>query len=233
MYTKEERDRLILEHHGYAVGLARKMRSELPPVLDVDDLVGVAVLALFDTVDRFDPALGVPFRAYARTRIRGAILDAVRAADWVPTSVRRKATKVERAKERLAERLGRAPRRAELADELELHVTEFDALVTGSEIRPLLSLDAPVGEDDKSMLSERVSLDDTMTDDALIVTEQLGAVREAVSKLPPRERKAVELHHYRGWKLHEVGRALGVTESRACQLCKQGAARLRKQLQAA
>ena len=197
----------------------------------LDDLVSVGVLGLMESVDRFDPSRGVPFETFARHRVRGAILDALRAADWVPHSVRRKAQAIERTRRDLNQR-GAATQDAVVAAAMGLPVDRYRSMAKDAEIRQVLSLDAPAANDSSTLLSETVRGDVDVaeeTSDAQLRT----LVREAVMQLPERERQAIDLYYFQGLQLKEIGSHLGVTESRACQLCSQGIKRLRKRLAAA
>ena len=226
----ESRDELLLEHYELARRIAYRMYARLPQLLEVDDLVSAAVMGLFEAIDRYDDSRSVPFVAFAKHRIRGSIMDAIRAADWTPTSVRRKNDLLSRTHRDLINKLGRSPNRQELIDKLEVKPEAYDALVTDSEIRSVLPLDAPTYEGSDMTLASIIPGDaDTLA--ALSKEELRQMVQEARDSLPERERQAIDLHYYRDMKLKDVGRELGVTESRACQLCKQGIKRLRKRLQ--
>ena len=115
---QDTRQQLILDHYPLVRTIACRMVRRFPSCVDVDELINVGALGLMDAVDRFDPSREVPFKAYAEIRIRGAIVDALREADWVPRSVRRKYNKIENARATLHRQLGRDPSRAELAHAL-------------------------------------------------------------------------------------------------------------------
>jgi len=158
--TAVVRDEMLNSHYPLARKIACRMYEELPKTLDVDDLIHEAVLGLIEAIDRFDAERGVPFQNYARYRIRGAVVDAVRGEDWMPQSVRRKGKRLERARRHLASRLGREPSREELAAQLGLDVEELHTLQDKAAVPQVLSLDAPA-TDDGSLLCELVpSADD-------------------------------------------------------------------------
>jgi len=230
--AQDARDELLLQHYELARRIAYRMYHRLPQLLEPEDLVSAAVMGLFESIDRYDASRGVPFEAFAKHRMQGAIMDALRAADWTPTSVRRKADLISRTRNDLIGRLGRAPTRKEMAGKLEVRGDQYDALVTDSEIKKVTSFQSPAHATGTATLAEVVKNKNEV--DALedMATEELRKmVRDASSELPDRERTAIDLHYYRDMKLKEVGATLGVTESRACQLCKQGIVRLRKRLQ--
>jgi RNA polymerase sigma factor for flagellar operon FliA len=218
---------LVLEHHSMVEAVARQIHARLPSSVQLDDLVSVGTLGLIESIDRYDASRGVPFESYARHRVRGAILDALRAADWVPHSVRRKAQAIERTRRSLAQR-GQETDDDRVASAMGLPVERYRNMAQDAEIRQVLSLDAPAANGTNPLL-DTVGGDEDLLGDT--ETAQLRSlVRDAVSRLPEREQQAIDLYYFRGMQLKDVGAQLGVTESRACQLCGQGIKRLRKRL---
>lgn len=225
-FTPAERQALIIGHYDTVKAIARKIRARLPKGVDVDDLIGYGVLGLIEAIDRYDATRSVPFEAFARPRIQGAILDALRAIDWVPRSVRRKAELLDSTKARLRETLGRDPSRVEVAKRLGLPVNKLDRLERGADIRSISSLDAPISADsDTTVMSTLANDEDLIGDWAM--TEMTDEVVEAVRRLPDRERQAVTMYYLDEKSLKDIGDELGVSESRACQLRRQGVERLR------
>jgi RNA polymerase sigma factor for flagellar operon FliA len=219
---------VVLVHYAMVESVARHIHSRLPPSVLVDDLVSVGVLGLMESVERFDPARGVPFETFARHRVRGAILDALRAADWVPHSVRRKAQAIERTRRSLKQRGWETDEKV-VAAALGLPVDRYRSMAQDAEIRQVLSLDAPAANDSATLLTDMVRGEDDVAEDTA-EAQLRGLVRDAVAQLPERERQAIDLYYFQGLQLKDVGITLGVTESRACQLCGQGIKRLRKRL---
>jgi RNA polymerase sigma factor FliA len=218
---------LVLENYAMVEAVARQIHARLPPSVQLDDLVSVGVLGLMESMNRYDPSRGVPFQYFARHRVRGAILDALRAADWVPHSVRRKAQAIERTRRSLTQK-GQSTDEQVVASALGLPVDRYRSMVQDAEIRQLLSLDAPSANGNGS-LADTVDGDNDIAGETE-ETQLMILVRDAVTKLPDREQEAIELYYFRGMQLKDVGSALGVTESRACQLCGQGIKRLKKTL---
>ncbi len=210
--------------------MARSISRRLPRHVPVEDLTQAGVLGLASAIERIDPERLDSFDGYAKMRIRGAMFDWMRAQDWVPRSVRRKANELDRARQHLRERNGEAPSRAQVAEYLELDSASFDRYEADSATHKLMSLDAPTVENG-SPLGEQIACDDD-TEEIFMASERRGAVLRAVQQLPDRERIAVSLFYLRGLKLTEIGRVLGVSESRACQLRSQGVKRLRQRLTA-
>lgn len=225
----QDRNGLLLRHYPLARRIACRMYADLPKSLDLDDVISAAVMGLFDAIDKFDESRGIPLESYAKYRIRGAIVDALRAADWTPRAVRRKHDRLDRTRRELRNRLGRAPSRDEMADAIGVTGDKLDKMVRDGHVRKVLSLDAPATEDG-SMLVELVAGEG----DDVVTTwehhEMVEELKDELERLPDSERIALTLYYFHEMKLREVGGELGVSESRVCQLCKQGIARLRKRL---
>lgn len=223
------RNAIVTRHHGLVRRIARQIHGRLPQSVELDDLVSVGTVGLIESVARYNPSRGVPFETYARHRIRGAILDALRAVDWVPHSIRRKAQSIEQARRSLRSALHRSPTEQEMATRLRIEVPAYRDLVLETEIRPLLSLDAPAANDNPTPLVEQVpGATDVEGDTGDNELREL--VVEAVETLPPREATALMMYYFRELPLKVIGKHLGVTESRACQLRSQGVKRLKRKL---
>ena len=199
--------------------IARRMHARLPPGVDLDDLVGAGLLGLLEAAARFEPSRGVPFASYARHRIQGAMVDALRAVDWVPLSVRRRAAVVLRARTAWVERHGRLPTLEELVHQTALSAEVVSQLL-GTERPALLSLDAE-GPDQEPM-RDRIPAPQDASQAALY-----QEIWEAVSRLPARERLVVTAHFLDERTLRDIGVELGVTESRVCQICRLALEHLR------
>ncbi|HET7045123.1 MAG TPA: RNA polymerase sigma factor WhiG, partial [Gaiellaceae bacterium] len=235
--TKDQaiRDRLILTYAPLVKYVAGRLGSGLPAHVDEGDLVSYGLLGLIGAIERFDPERDIKFETYAISRIKGAIIDELRALDWVPRSVRARARDIERAIAELEAKLGRAPTDDEIAgkvgittDELEDSLTE----ISRSSIAALDELWTMSGEG-----GDQVSLLDTIEDaegpdpqDALTQTELREALGEAISRLPEREKLVVTLYYYEELTLREIGEVLGVTESRVSQLHTKAILRLKARL---
>jgi len=224
------RDKMILDHYPLVRTIACRMVRRFPSNVDVEELINVGVMGLIDAVDRFDPTRKVPFKAYAEIRIRGAIVDALRESDWVPRSVRRKYNRIELARNELKRQLGRQPTREETAEVLGLTIAEYEHMAEDARLRKLVSLDAPVDDDNPTALCDRVSAKQEDVTQIFQRQELKAEVLKAVRHLPKKERTAVSLYYLHELTLKEIGEVLGVTESRACQLRAQGVKRLKFRL---
>lgn len=225
-----DRQAIILQHYPMVRSIARRIHHRVPRNVDVDDLISAGLTGLIEAIDRYEPSRAVPFELYARHRIQGAVVDALRGEDWVPRSVRRKADLLQHHRGRLTESLGRDPTREEMAQAVEVPVKKLENMQRDATVRSLVSLDAPVDDDAQTLRVDRVADDVADVLDRWQTRQLQQITTDAVRLLPDRERKAVALYYLHGLQLKEVGHVLGVTESRASQLCSEGVARLRFRL---
>src|SRR5579862_2968819 len=231
---KAVRDRLILTYAPLVKYVAGRLGSSLPAHVDEGDLVSYGLLGLIGAIERYDPDRDIKFETYAIARIRGAIIDELRALDWVPRSVRSRARQIERAIGELEAKLGRAPTDEEIAAKVGVTVEELDNSLTDisrSSIAALDELWSVSGDGDQ------VSLLDTLEDDnisqpaeVLDETETREALADAIARLPEREKLVVTLYYYEELTLREIGEVLGVTESRVSQLHTKAILRLKSRL---
>src|ERR1700730_14156868 len=139
--TSQQKDKLIMEYAPLIKFIAQKIAVRLPSNIELDDLISSGVIGLMDAIEKYDPTRDNKFKTYAEFRIRGAILDELRAQDWVPRRVRDKATNIERAHVRLEQRLGRAPTEDEITTELKISKDEYFELLNQVKSVSILSLD--------------------------------------------------------------------------------------------
>lgn len=218
---QDARDRLIVHYSPLVKFVAGRVRSGLPPSVEQDDLVSDGVIGLMDAVDKFDPDRGLQFQTYAVRRIRGAMIDGLRAADWVPRGVRDRARAIEATRAELAQRLGRPPTLEEVADALGTSVAELSRTLDDAGRGSLLSLDESYDEADVPRAAvELPGADDDLPDGFLA----------AVRQLPERDQVIVALYYWERFTLAEIGRVLGVTESRVSQLLTRATRSLRATL---
>jgi RNA polymerase sigma factor FliA len=232
--AKTLRDRLIVMYSPLVKYVAGRLGSGLPAHVDEGDLVSYGLLGLIGAIERYDPDRDIKFETYAIARIRGSIIDELRALDWVPRSVRSRAREIERAIGALEAKLGRAPSDEEIAEKVGIPVEELEDSLTDiarSSIAALDELWTVSGEGDQ------VSLRDTLEDpdsirpaDALDATEVREILGDAISRLPEREKLVITLYYYEELTLREIGEVLGVTESRVSQLHTKAILRLKARL---
>ncbi|WP_226355756.1 MULTISPECIES: FliA/WhiG family RNA polymerase sigma factor [unclassified Pseudonocardia] len=224
--------RRLVEHHAPLVrGVGTKLAVRLPSSIELADLLQSGTFGLMEAVDRFDPARGIRFEAYAAQRVRGAMLDELRAQDWVPRTVRARSREVERAREAVQFRAGRPATDGELAAELGVAVRDLRQarrpmyLVSAED----LGAGGPAG----SPLST-LPADDSVDPVTAAVRRETGAeLRAAIGLLGERDRLVLRLYYVENRTLAEIGGVLGVTESRVCQLHARMITRLRATMEPA
>jgi RNA polymerase sigma factor for flagellar operon FliA len=232
------RDRLILSYAPLVKYVAGRLGSGLPAHVDEGDLVSYGLLGLIGAIERYDPDRDVKFETYAISRIKGSIIDELRAMDWVPRSVRARARDIERAIGELEARLGRAPTDEEIAGKLGVSQDELDGSLTDISRSSIAALDELWTV--SSTGGDQIALIDTIEDtqgpepqSALAETEMKEAIAEAIARLPEREKLVVTLYYYEELTLREIGEVLGVTESRVSQLHTKAVLRLKARLSGA
>jgi RNA polymerase sigma factor for flagellar operon FliA len=232
--SADARERLILHYAPLVKYVASRVATGLPASVEQADLVSYGMFGLIDALEKFEPGRGNKFETYAIPRIKGAIIDELRAMDWVPRSVRFKAREIEKAYTDLETMLKRSPTEKEMAERLGISVQELHDVVSQISFVSVLALDEllAVGSD----RGERVSLLDTLADRGSDPTsgvesqETRGLLAAAINSLSEREKVVVTLYYFEGLTLAEIGDILGVTESRVCQIHTKAVGSLRGQL---
>lgn len=231
---RDAREKLILHYAPLVKYVASRVASGLPSSVDQHDLVSYGMFGLIDALEKFEPGRGNKFETYAIPRIKGAIIDELRAMDWVPRSVRFKARELEKAQADLEAMLKRQPSEEELADRLGMTRSELHEMVSQISFVSVLALDEVVGSG--SERGESVALIDTLADKGidpawgLESQETRGLLAAAINSLTEREKIVVTLYYFEGLTLAEIGEILGVTESRVCQIHTKAVGGLRGQL---
>ena len=228
------RDRLILTYAPLVKYVAGRLGSGLPAHVDEGDLVSYGLLGLIGAIERYEPDRDVKFETYAIARIKGAIIDELRAMDWVPRSVRSRAREIERAISELEAKLGRAPTDEEIAKKVGITVDELeDASPTSPAPRSPRSTSSgrsPAGGDQIALIDTIEDADAPDPQGSLSQTEMKEAMADAIARLPEREKLVVTLYYYEELTLREIGEVLGVTESRVSQLHTKAILRLKARL---
>lgn len=231
--TAKQKDTLIMEYAPLIKFIAQKIAVRLPAHIELDDLISSGVIGLMDAIEKYDPKRDNKFKTYAEFRIRGAILDELRAQDWVPRSVRDKAKMLDRTIVELEAALKRSATDEEVAAKLNMSMEEFYDLV--NQVRPVsvLSIDeaATFSSVDKMSifnLLESCKLNNPLNQ--LKLKSVKHVVTKAIEELPERQRLVLSLYYYEDLNLKEIGKVLRVTESRVSQLHAQAVTRLRAKL---
>jgi RNA polymerase sigma factor FliA len=215
--------------------VAGRLGSGLPAHVDEGDLVSYGLLGLIGAIERYDPDRDVKFETYAIARIKGSIIDELRAMDWVPRSVRARARDIERAIAELESKFGRAPTDEEISGKLGMTQEELDDSLSEISRSSIAALDELWTVQGSS--GDSVALIDTIEDTAgpapttaLDAAEVKEMMADAISRLPEREKLVITLYYYEELTLREIGEVLGVTESRVSQLHTKAILRLKARL---
>ena len=219
-----ERNLPLVQHVLFQVA------AHYPRHADREELAQAATLGLVEAAHRFDPARGVPFERWVSMRVRGAIVDAARALDFAPRSLRAAARTVEDAHNQLLTRLGRTPTPEEVASEMQVPVRDLHELQGRVHRALVLSLDAPCGEEDGDPLTLADGLVETVYVDPstqLEERERAAYLRDALALLPDRLQAVVSGYFLEGRSSAELAEELGVTESRVSQMRSEGLALMR------
>ena len=229
--TSEERESLVLEHISLIKRVAHRVATRLPAHVDMRDLMNAGVIGLLDAIDKFDSERGVKFKTYAEVRVRGAIIDSLRSLDWAPRSLRRKSKDLERTYADLEQQLGRAATDEEVCAALGEDMEDFHALVDQLNGLTIGSfVDTSEHEDGENLIDyypDDVSNSPYAHLQSNELTRLLGA---AIDGLPEKERLVMSLYYFEEFTMKEIGKLLGVNESRVSQLHTKAALRLRAHL---
>lgn len=232
--SPEERDELILEYLPLVKFVASRIAARLPSQVEIDDLTNAGVLGLIDAIEKFDETRKIKFKTYAEFRVKGAILDELRALDWAPRSTRQKAHRLEAAYSELEGRLGRPAENHEIIEFMGITFDEFYDLLREAAGISLISLDEIRGDGDES--SNRNLLEFLANPDELDPAELLNLdqvyqiVAEAIDQLPEKERLVVSMYYTDELTMKEIGAILDITESRVSQIHTKAILRLRSKL---
>ena len=228
------RDQLILHYSPIVKYVAARVGAGLPSSVDPSDLVSYGIFGLIDAIEKFEPGRGIKFETYAASRIRGAILDELRNVDWVPRSLRAKARVIETAESELEAKFGRSPTDEELANAVGMTPGQLETTLTKLSSAALVALDETIAGVDRG---EPTRLVDTLPDPNSLVPDEVFERQEvrhllgrAIASLPERHRFVLSLYYVEGLTLAEIGRVLGVTESRVCQIHTRAVMQLRTRM---
>lgn len=225
--NKAARDPLIVQYIYLIRYVVGRVKVTLPATISVEDIAGYGVEGLINAIERYSPQKNTRFETYALIRIRGAILDRIRAQDFLPRSVRKKIKDIKAAQEHLKQELGRMPTTKEVAE-----YTDMDP----DKITQLLSEDTTMTSiyDKKGNTDDSVEIIDTIQDtNKLTPQEEMEEknvkqeLERALKRLPERERIIMVLYYQENMTLKEIGETIGMSESRVCQLHAQGIMKLK------
>jgi RNA polymerase sigma factor for flagellar operon FliA len=225
------RERIMLQYLPLVKNVAGRMAMGFPRSVELDDLISTGTIGLIEAIRNFDPQRGVKFETYAVPRIRGAILDELRALDWIPRSTRAKARSIDRALVALENKLGRKPAGAEMANKLEMSLAEFQQAMDDISGTTLLSLDEMVYREEDNRQVPRVETVQLVTDEDVLTDIERMELRAylvtAVETLSEQERLVITLYYYEELTLKEIGTIMSISESRVSQIHTKGVGKLR------
>lgn len=234
-HSEESRGNLLNLYLPLVRSVAGRMAMGFPRSVELQDLVNTGVVGLIDAFANFDPDRGVKFETYAVPRIRGAILDELRALDWVPRSTRAKARNIDRATTALGNSFGRPPTEDELAEKLEYSADELFLAMDDVHSATILSLDEVVYRDEDNRQISRIdSIEDKSETSVLkkVLKGELRAfLRMAIGKLTDQEKLVVALYYFEELTLKEIGAVMTISESRVSQIHTKSVGKLRGMIQ--
>ncbi|MHC4261124.1 MAG: FliA/WhiG family RNA polymerase sigma factor [Planctomycetota bacterium] len=224
------RNELIERYYPLVRYIAERLLQTLPKSIELDDLVSAGQFGLMDAIRGFDPSRGIKFKTYCSTRIRGSILDQLRSQDWVPRLVRLRASKIERAYQRLTGEFGREPTHAELARELEMDHSELSAEIEQAQARTMFSLSEKWDDDDDGSVEKVEIIEDHDAIDPVVELNRRDLMKYITRSLTHKERFIIEQYYQFGHTMREIGEMLMLTESRVCQIHSNVMGRLKQLL---
>lgn len=224
----KSRDDLIVQHAPLVKRIAYHLMCRLPPSVQADDLIQAGMIGLLEAARNYDSKQGASFETYAGIRVRGAMLDEIRKNDWAPRSVHRKARKVAQAVRQIESMEGRDARDNEVAEALEMSLSEYHQTLQAASGYLMLSFD-DLGADDEAVATH-LSQAAVTPFDGLQKEDFKRSLAEAIAGLPERERLVMTLYYDEELNLREIGAVLGVSESRVSQIHSQALIRLQARL---
>jgi len=230
---KKKRDELIMKYAPLVKNIVERISSRLPSHLHVkEDLMNVGIIGLISALERFDKKRNVKFETYASIRIRGAVLDELRARDWMPRSTRNKYSKLEDTFASLQRLLGRPPDEEEMSRYLNVSLDKYHKILDEAKgVTLLCSEDLPPDYHETHANYHFLDQIDQNNPFSSIATNELRVVlKKAIDTLPDKERLILSLYYYEELTMKEIGKVINLTESRVCQIHTQAILRLRGNL---
>lgn len=224
---KNLRDTLIVQYIYLTRYVVGRIKMNLPPNFAIEDIASYGVEGLIDAVEKYSPNKGARFETYAIMRIRGNIIDKIRAEDWIPRQMRRKIKEVNNTVESLRQKLGRPPSIDEVAVELNMEKDKVEAILSDTQTVGSIYDKKGTSEDSLSVID---TIEDSKLVDPLTNLEDKDTKKDlqiALKRLPERERLILILYYHENLTLKEIGDNLELSESRVCQLHSQAIMKLR------
>lgn len=233
--SKIAKDKLLVEYAHLVKYMGNRIAINLPSSIDRNDIISSGIIGLIKAVETFDPERGFKFETYASHKIRGAILDELRALDWVPRSIRQKSKDLQKVYAKLENQLGRIPYDDEVCEELNVSLNEFEKMLSDVSPTTIVSLEETMP--DRSAESKEIRLIDTIEDPGsdnplkeLGFSEVKRILKETIGNLPEKEKLVVALYHFEELTLKEIGVVLEISESRVSQIHSKAILKLKSKL---
>lgn len=221
-------EQMLKQHASLVKKMAYQLKSKLPSCVELDDLIQAGMIGLMDAIQRYEDTHGAQFETYASQRVRGAMLDELRGADWLPRGIRKNMRDIENAVQQLEQKLGRPPSEAEIAKHMQVSLDDYFEVLSDCQGHQLIYYEDFQDEDGSEHFLDRF-VDDDSSDPmrALLESDFREALMECIDRLPEREKILMGLYYEQELNLKEIGAIMNVSESRVCQLHSQAVARLR------
>jgi RNA polymerase sigma factor for flagellar operon FliA len=228
-YVKNEKERIIEEFVPVIKALALKVAKGINDETLIEDLISAGVLGLLEAVNKYEPEKGIKLKTYAYLRIRGAMIDELRARDYFPRSARGKARKIERVIRELEGQLGRLPEEEEVAAYLEMEKEEYLEMLREFGNLSIVSIDeiAELTEEDRERILRYIMEEGENPETILEIREMERIIAEEFEKLPERQKLVLSLYYKDDLNMKEIAQVVGVTEARICQIHTQAILNLR------
>lgn len=209
---------------------ALRLQVRLPTSVELDDLIQAGAIALLNAIDHFDPKKGIVFSTYITQRIRWALIDELRERDWVPRRIRSNAREIAAVIHRIEQATGEPAKEADVAAEMNVTLNDYQQMLADTNISQICSLDELQEE-----LSDRFEQPDAQHEklnplNEIIQLKLLRKITDEIKTLPEREQVLLNLYYQQELNMREIGKVLGITETRVSQLHSQGIKRIRARL---
>ncbi|SDK30335.1 RNA polymerase, sigma 28 subunit, SigD/FliA/WhiG [Methylophilus rhizosphaerae] len=226
--TTNNTDQMLKQHSVMVKRMAYQLKSKLPSCVEVDDLVQAGMIGLMDAIQRYEDTHGAQFETYASQRVRGAMLDELRGADWLPRGIRKNMRDIEVAVQQLEQRFGRPPTESEIAKHMNFSLEDYYDVLSDCQGHQLIYYEDFQDDDSSEHFLDRY-VDDDSSDPvkSLLESDFREALIDSIDRLPEREKVLMGLYYEQELNLKEIGAIMNVSESRVCQLHSQAVARLR------
>jgi RNA polymerase sigma factor FliA len=216
--------------------IVNRMMIKLPSHIDVEDLYSVGLMGLISASKRYDPAHRETFKAYVKTRVRGAVFDELRRLDCLPRSARAKVRKVQDASAELEQKLGRTPTETEVRNSLKMNDQDFTRMVRRTRPISLISIDGTIqGADGETKSLHEVIADENQEESQKQIAkkELVAMLASRIESMPEKHRQILAMYYFEGLRISEIAKVFKITEARVCQIQTYALSRLRKYAQAA